>query len=790
MGSNAVSGHTGILTDGDFIMSPSFTNLYEGVHGNGIIALEDSHSESLHRNTPASLPGAISHDGNHTITIKGGYAVLDGLLVSFANGYASSAPNTFNVALTQANVQGTASALSSGETALFVVYVCSHNDNAVKNIKVQKSSNSATLPANPTGFLTDPSGLDGSLDLDVKQSTVLAVIRATYQSSNGGNLNVDIQEIYDMRTFLRPTPMYLAPMLDGAIGETPHATNNRISTHAALDGMHGGSEENGAFAASKFGAIWMGFDENSNNVLYFSGTQDSARRTFKLGPDRLRSVNGNSALSFKFDGANQFFLTPTGSHNLNPSGVFPPGHSVMVSNAAANTHNVTFDSTGLNNTIIPQTCSVFTYDGTNWKRIMSSGFTSSASSGGATAIQLGAADGSFTNDTDLSWTSGSNTLNTTNLGLGGIVTGATGVQFTAAGSNPGNAGTIWYKTSENRFYHNTTKFVLDGDITNASFTFTGLSQTPNNFSGAANKFLQVNSTPDAIIFDTIAEGDLPTTLPSVTSIGSNGNTLTAEGNLTVDGNLIVSGGTTTVSSTTITVDDKNIELGAVDTPTNVTANGGGITLKGASDKTITWNSGTAGWTFNQHIYPSADSTFNLGDSGIRFATGFFDTMNATAVTAATISGTGDMAIDTDTLFVDVSEDKVGVNTATPKASFQIKDGLGMEYLSQSVSNSQNMVIDLFNTQHFGGAKVLVELRNTTDNIFETTEIVVNHDGRTGQNATAHNHTVYATVRSDGNTTALATFTTTLAAGVLRLVANPNDSGKNYTMKVGWQAFEI
>ena len=101
-----------------------------------------------------------------------------------------------------------------------------------------------------------------------------------------------------------------------------------------------------------------------------------------------------------------------------------------------------------------------------------------------------------------------------------------------------------------------------------------------------------------------------------------------------------------------------------------------------------------------------------------------------------------------------------------------------------------MVIDLFNTQHFGGAKVLVELRNTTDNIFETTEIVVNHDGRTGQNATAHNHTVYATVRSDGNTTALATFTTALAAGVLRLVADPNDSGKNYTMKVGWQAFEI
>ena len=33
--------HTTRLTDGDFIMSPSLTNLFEGTHGNGIILLED-----------------------------------------------------------------------------------------------------------------------------------------------------------------------------------------------------------------------------------------------------------------------------------------------------------------------------------------------------------------------------------------------------------------------------------------------------------------------------------------------------------------------------------------------------------------------------------------------------------------------------------------------------------------------------------------------------------------------------------------------------------------------------
>ena len=791
---NPISGHTTHLTDGDFIQSPSFTNIYEGLHGNGILALEDTHSESLHRNTPASLPGAISHDGNYTITVKGGYAVLDGLLVSFANGYGSSAPNTFSIELTQTNVQGTATALASGETALFVVYICSHNDNAVKNIKIQKSSNTSQLPANPTGFLTDPSGLDGSLDLDVKQSTVLAVVRATYQSSNGGNLNVDIQEVIDMRTFIRPTPMYLPPLLDGAIGETPHATNNRVSTHTALDGMHGASEENGAFLGSPYGAIWMGFDQDGNNVLYFSGKQDNARRTFKLGPDRLRSVAGNSPLSFKFDGAKHFYLTPTGAHNLNPSGVFPPGHTVMVSNASSGSDDVTFDSTGLNNAVKPQTCSVYVYDATgNWKRIMSSGFASSSSSGGATAIQLGAGDGTFSNDTDLTFTGG-NTLNTPNLVLSGLASGATGLQFVDAGSNPGTAKTIWHKTTENRFYHNTTKFLLDGDLTSASFTFIGLQQTPSNYSGAANKFLQVNSTPDAIIFDNIAEGDLPTVLPSVTSIGSGGSTLTAEGNVTIDGTLTVSGGTTTISSTTITVDDKNIELGAVDTPTDSTANLGGITLKGASDKKIEWLNSIDAWTFNQHVAPAVDSASNLGTTSLRWATGYMDVLNSTSIVAGAtgITSTGDVAIDTDTLFVDVSEDAVGISTTTPKASLQIKDGVGFDFAtaSRSGAGTSAMNIDLFNTQEFGGGKLLVEIRQTTDNIFETSEIVVNHDGRTGQNATAHNHTVYATVRSDGSATSLVTFTTALNSGTLQLVATPVASGKAMTAKVGWQAFEI
>ena len=63
------------------------------------------------------------------------------------------------------------------------------------------------------------------------------------------------------------------------------------------------------------------------------------------------------------------------------------------------------------------------------------------------------------------------------------------------------------------------------------------------------------------------------------------------GNWTVGGDLIVNGATTTIDTATLSVEDKNIGIGSVTTPTNTTANGGGLTLFGGAngDKSFTWN---------------------------------------------------------------------------------------------------------------------------------------------------------------------------------------------------------
>jgi hypothetical protein len=87
---------------------------------------------------------------------------------------------------------------------------------------------------------------------------------------------------------------------------------------------------------------------------------------------------------------------------------------------------------------------------------------------------------------------------------------------------------------------------------------------------------------------------------SAASISTTGNG-TVGGNLTVTGDLTVSGTTVTVNAETVEVEDKNIVLGKVATPTDATADGGGLTLKGATDKEFKWVDSTDAWTSSEHV---------------------------------------------------------------------------------------------------------------------------------------------------------------------------------------------
>ncbi len=171
--------------------------------------------------------------------------------------------------------------------------------------------------------------------------------------------------------------------------------------------------------------------------------------------------------------------------------------------------------------------------------------------------------------------------------------------------------------------------IVDGDI-NASaaidWTKLGISSTVSS-----TEIGYVDGVTSAI--QTQLNAKAPLESPALTG------TATAV-NLTVSGDLTVNGTTTNINSTNLVVEDKNVVLGDVDTPTDTTADGGGITLKGATDKTFNWVDATDSWTSSEHI--------NL-------ASGKDLKVNGTAVISSTAGGF---------IFTDGTQTKEGVPSKT------------------------------------------------------------------------------------------------------------------------------
>ncbi len=115
---------------------------------------------------------------------------------------------------------------------------------------------------------------------------------------------------------------------------------------------------------------------------------------------------------------------------------------------------------------------------------------------------------------------------------------------------------------------------------------------------------------------------------------------TCNQNLTVTGNLVVQGTTTTVSSTTITIADKNIEL-AKGAANDAAADGGGITLdSGDGDKTWNWVNSTDSWTSSEHIEVASGKTFRINANNVLSQTTLGSTVVSSSLTSVGTISTG------------------------------------------------------------------------------------------------------------------------------------------------------
>ena len=149
--------------------------------------------------------------------------------------------------------------------------------------------------------------------------------------------------------------------------------------------------------------------------------------------------------------------------------------------------------------------------------------------------------------------------------------------------------------------------------------------------GSARQLLQTDAAGTGVEWtDNV---DVPGTL-DVTGAG------TFDGNVTIAGDLTVNGTTTTINTQDLLVKDKNIEMGVVDTPTDVTADGGGITLKGSTDKTINWIDATDAWTFSEHVDLASGKEIRIGGTKVLDATSLGSGVVSSSLTSVGTIGTG------------------------------------------------------------------------------------------------------------------------------------------------------
>ena len=278
---------------------------------------------------------------------------------------------------------------------------------------------------------------------------------------------------------------------------------------------------------------------------------------------------------------------------------------------------------------------------------------------------------SATGNTTVTSTTGSTTTNTgaltvtggvgigENLNVGGIVTATSGLtsngttNLTPAGSNVTVAPTGAGQTIINSGTRGNIDNMNVGASTRGTGAFTTLT------ANGATTFTAGTSSSSSGTGTVVVTG----------GVGVSEN-LYVGGNTVITGDLTVNGTTTTVNSTTVTVDDITLELGSVASPTDTTANGGGIILKGTTDKSILWDSANTNWTSSENFNLTSGKTFKIANTTVLTSTQVFGRTPAgtSAGDIATIDATQTLTnkslSDSTTYFIDNAD-------ASKKMQFEV-----------------------------------------------------------------------------------------------------------------------
>jgi hypothetical protein len=255
----------------------------------------------------------------------------------------------------------------------------------------------------------------------------------------------------------------------------------------------------------------------------------------------------------------------------------------------------------------------------------------------------------------------------------------------------GNGSAAWSSLSYQPF---------GGQITNADIASNAEIAVSKLADGAARQLLQTAANGTDV--EWASNIDIPGTL-DVTGAA------TFDAAVTIQGDLTVNGTTTTIDTANLAVEDKNIEIGKVASPTDVTADGGGITLKGTTDKTINWVDATDAWTFSEHVNIASGKEYRINGVKVLDATSLGSGVTGSSLTSvgtigtgvwqgtaisktyldATLISTGDTGTVTSTMIADGTIVNADVNASAAIAGTKISPDFGSQALTTTGLISAN-----------------------------------------------------------------------------------------------------
>ena len=170
--------------------------------------------------------------------------------------------------------------------------------------------------------------------------------------------------------------------------------------------------------------------------------------------------------------------------------------------------------------------------------------------------------------------------------------------------------------------------------------------------------------------------------------------------------------------------------------------------------------GTTSPTDRLHVYENVNRT-SIKVQNDNHSSKFEAYGNATAITTDASNGLFLRISDVNKVHLD-NNGNFGVNVSNPKAKFQVEE-YGIDTTETSTSATTQTVIHTMSASDFRSARFTIQVTNSTDSTYHTTEILMVHDG-TNANITEFGKVFTANEE--------ATFDADVSAGNVRLFATP------------------